>query len=476
MNLLSKYFYIDTRSLRLFRMLLALVIFFDLIVRISDLTAHYTEQGVLPLQALFKYEWNDSWWSFLILSPEPLFSGIFFSIIILSALFLLVGFKPRLMTFFCWIGLVSIQNRNPIIYQGGDDLLRMLTFWSIFLPLQNDKEKFRVSNLVTIAILLQVLFALQFSSLFKDQYQWWTEGSAAYYALSLDQISRPVGVFISEHYSLSVFLTRLVFLIEFLTLPLFLLPFFREQIRIIVTFLLLSFAFGIMLCMMIGIFPFCFVASSALFIPTSFWNYFERKKNLSFFTNYLISSKNANLQKPKNKYYLHWITQSFLGFFFTLIILWNIASLPRSPVFFPSSFSKIVYSMKLDQSWGMFAPTVFTDDGWLVIKADLSDGSTIDLNNMKLPSFEKPENVLSLFKNDRWRKYTEQIYVNSNKNLRPYYASFLINHWNRHLPVNKKIKTLSIYYLLERTGLPTEIKKITPVLLYEVTVSNCKTL
>jgi len=34
-----------------------------------------------------------------------------------------------------WFLLISLQNRNPIVLQGGDILLRMLAFWAMFVPL-----------------------------------------------------------------------------------------------------------------------------------------------------------------------------------------------------------------------------------------------------------------------------------------------------------------------------------------------------
>ena len=31
--------------------------------------------------------------------------------------------------------LTGIDNRNPLVIDGGDDFLRMLLFWGLFLPL-----------------------------------------------------------------------------------------------------------------------------------------------------------------------------------------------------------------------------------------------------------------------------------------------------------------------------------------------------
>jgi hypothetical protein len=51
---LAEIFGFDLRSLALFRIALALVVLVDLSVRFSQVTAHYSELGVLPLESLSK--------------------------------------------------------------------------------------------------------------------------------------------------------------------------------------------------------------------------------------------------------------------------------------------------------------------------------------------------------------------------------------------------------------------------------------
>ena len=125
-----------------------------------------------------------------------------------------------------------------------------------------------------------------------------------------------------------------------------------------------------------------------------------------------------------------------------------------------------MYALRLNQSWGMFAPTVFREDGWLVLEAHMNDGTVVDLNlpNEKI-SFDKPAYVLSRFKNDRWRKYTEQIFVTPNAFLRPYYVSYLKENYNKHSE-GKKVESINVYYMLERTPLIGKQPTIEKLLLY----------
>ena len=240
-ELFNRFFYIDKRSLTGFRIALGLVVIYDLLMRLSDLKAHYTDDGVLPLKVLFEYNWNPSFWSLATASGALYFQFLLFIAVLGCAVLLIAGYHTRLMAFLCWAGILSIQNRNPILYQGGDDLLRMLLFFSVFLPKGIDKNLAhdgnnpdRYTSVVTMMILLQILYAFQFSGIFKDSWEWWYDATAIYYAFSLDQITRPLGIFILHHYNFTLILTRAVYLFELLILPIFLIPFGREYVRLLV--------------------------------------------------------------------------------------------------------------------------------------------------------------------------------------------------------------------------------------------------
>jgi hypothetical protein len=72
----------------------------------------------------------------------------------------------------------------------------------------------------------------------------------------------------------------------------------------------------------------------------------------------------------------------------------------------------------------MFAPAVFKDDGWYILEGTTTTGKVIDLNHGGAPvTYQKPASVVSLFKNDRWRKYSENYLFVNNSWMRPYYCS-----------------------------------------------------
>ena len=393
---------------------------------------------------------------------------------------MLFGYKIKWMVLICWIGIVSIQNRNPIIYQGGDDLLRMLLFWSFFLPLnKNDfSSGGRVNTVATMAILCQILLVFLFSGIYKNSVEWWHSGSAIYFALKLDQIARPLGISLNNYYPLTVFLTRAVYILELAVLPLFLFPFYREHIRFFIFLFLLTFNLGIISCMMIGIFPLCFLAASVLFISTTCWEKIDIKLQL-------IKNKISTVFPPKtlnnkgltgelNFFNNHWIIQSLLGFFFTLVLLWNTVTLPKAKLQFPIALTPLMIILKLDQSWGMFAPTVLKEDGWLVAKAEFYNGSVLDLFASDLPlSYAKPASVLAKFKNDRWRKFTEQIVITPNNKLLTQYAQFLVSNHHSYASDNKhQIKKITIIFMRENSRAFGQKETIEKLTLYEAYVKK----
>lgn len=436
--------------------MIGLVVCHDLLVRFSDFTAHYTDLGVLPLQAWYTQYKTPGFWSLAALSSNGIYTLILFFVGLAAAVALVFDKYVRLSTVLCWVVLLSLQNRNPILYQGGDDMLRMVLFWSVFIPKypKGTGKAYQIVGLATMALLIQALYPLFFSGLYKGAYEWWYKGTAFNYALQLDQLTRPFGLWLRQYPIVTGLLTRVVYIVELAVLPVFLFPLFRERIRVIVFWTLFAFSLGIILCFMIGLFPLCIMACSVLFIPTSFWQRFKHRE--------------VEIYTQDDASVLVWWGRRFvLLTFFITVLWWNVVDVRGSRVKFPRSMVKGMVALRLNQTWGMFAPTVFKDDGWLVLSAKLSNGDIVDLNNDNLPvDFEKPSYVLDRFKNDRWRKYTEQIYSSGNAHLRKYFADYLEHEYIEANKVERSIEHLDIYYMRELTPQGEEQFHIEKVLLY----------
>src|ERR1044072_3228821 len=174
------YLLFDKRALALMRICIAFVLMLDLGIRLSDLEAFYSNSGVVPLPMLFEHAWNPYFISIHTISGLWQVELVLFLIAFLFAILLFIGYRTQLFTFLSWFMLISLHNRNILILQGGDDLLRMVLFWSIFIPwgehyscdrlLNNNhpaNENPQIRTAATIAYLLQVCYIYSGSALLK---------------------------------------------------------------------------------------------------------------------------------------------------------------------------------------------------------------------------------------------------------------------------------------------------------------------
>jgi hypothetical protein len=287
---LTEMFGFDLRSLALFRIGLALVIIADLIIRFGDIKAHYSDYGVLPRTVLREQLLEPWYWSIHLLSGEPFVQQVLFGIALFFAFLLLIGYRTRLATIACWAMIVSLHNRNPALIFAGDDTLRAIAFWAMFLPLGayysvdnalNTSSKplpKQILSGATLGFIIQLCYIYMFSAWFKHQSPLWSkEGSAVYYALSFDQYGTSFGKFL---FSLTPLLPTMTFgalTFEWLGALLLFIPFKTNFFRgvAVVSFILLHFSFG--LSFTIGIFPALCIAAWLGFIPTPVWDFLYKK-------------------------------------------------------------------------------------------------------------------------------------------------------------------------------------------------------
>lgn len=193
---------LDLRALALFRVALGSLVIADVVTRAPNLEPFYTDFGVLPV-APYVQEFANRLHISIHLGSGTLGWQVFlFSLTFLCGLALLVGYKTRLATVLGWFLLVSLQNRNPMVLNGGDVLFRMLLFWSFFLPLgarfsvdaalsepQPQRPRGAAANLLfsggTMALTMQVFYIYVTTAILKDGKEWWPLGTASFLALSL---------------------------------------------------------------------------------------------------------------------------------------------------------------------------------------------------------------------------------------------------------------------------------------------------
>ncbi len=289
---------IDYRSLAIFRIGIGLLIIIDLISRIPDLIAFYTDQGILSRFALLQYFSDVNRFSLYNINGQFWFVSLLFLISLVSALFLVLGYRTRLFTFISWVLLLSLHNRNELVLQGGDNLFHIVMFWSLFLNLgqvwsldslfknkkmdvleENSDEKINyVSNIASLAILVQVALTLLFAAILKTGNEWlWPNFTASAIAMKVNYLSTDFGRWLLNFPELLKLSTALLYWIEFSAPILLFFPFKNEAIRNvilpIIILMLVSFGLGLQ----IFLFPYIFVVSFLLFTPSKFWDWLANK-------------------------------------------------------------------------------------------------------------------------------------------------------------------------------------------------------
>ncbi|MFB9861836.1 hypothetical protein [Rufibacter immobilis] len=458
------------------RIWVASVLLLDIGIRASDIEAHYSNMGVLPLHVLHANAWNQYFFSLHVLSGMWQFQAILFAIAAAAAVCLLLGYHTRWATAISWILLVSLHNRNPLITQSGDSLLRMLLFWGMFLPWHRhysvDARRSLTSetsshylSAATAAYIMQVGWVYVFTALLKSGPDWTEDGTALYYALSLDQILMPGGRILYQFPLLMEQLTHATYFLE-LWLPFVLLiPWRNTWFRMLFFIAIVGLHIGISLTLFVGLFYLISISAVIGLLPTPVMNVVDqymRKGYAKFQKRW--ARRGANWRSPLDlQVQLKWTSPKWAQAFprkyvreglvlvaMVLAFWWNLSTLGKTYLQVPERLHWATLVPRLDQNWSMFAPNVFKDDGWYVLEGSTNSNKKVDLNQQgKEPDTTKPASVMSLFKNDRWRKYSENYLFTPNEYMRPYYCFYLLRRWNESHPPEEQIHELSVIYMKE---------------------------
>jgi hypothetical protein len=431
---------------------IGIIVMADLFIRGNDLKAHYTDSGIWSVKLMYTLGWKAGSWSLHALSGEYSWELILFILHFMFAAFLVLGFKTKLSTLLVWLFTISLHNRNIYIQQSGDDLLRLVLFWGLFLKWGNcyslDSRKAndiqKQATIPNLGYLLLIASVYFFSVSLKTSNEWHADGNAVYYALSLEQLRLPVGDWLYQFPGFLKLFTWLVYYTE-LILPLLILwPSKKGYLRFTAFLLIILLHTGFGLTLYVGLFFVIGMVSSIGLLPKFVLDKME--------TTFHLKIKKTSFKKNKpNNWHPVLNTVSVIIIFLSLAI--NLATVNwfsyelRGEMLYP------VNVLRLDQNWGMFSPSVLKKDGWFVYHGMDSIGRQWDLRrNEDYVDYAKPTHIVKMYKSDRWRKLAENLQNDTYTFLRPPYCQFILKDWNRRHP-EKKIFTLNLYYM-EKESLP----------------------
>jgi hypothetical protein len=450
------------------------------------------------------------------MNGEALFQALLFAGAALAALGLLVGYRTRLMTFVVWVLVLSIQWRNPMVLGAGETLLRLLLLWAMFLPLgaywsvdralhQGTAAARRLSmrfvSVATAGLFLQIAFMYWFTALLKSGPQWRIDGSAIYYALSLDQLATPIGTFLLQFPKLLEVLTFATIGLEAFGPFLLFFPFFTGVVRTGAVVAFMSFHFGIWLTMPLGIFQALAVFCMVCFLPGWFWDkasqwLWPRYTKLQKALHALWVNRRPRVPSwPRTEHPSHEgtvegtaavgkepitlrssLAANLLAFFLVLYILfWNITTV--SEIRMPERLAHLGPLLGVVQIWDMFSPNPLKEDGWYVIPGTLQGDREVDLSGVlrddfgiREVSWEKPHYVRATYKNEHWRKYLEVIRTPQHVDQHLYLGRYICREWNMRHSASEQLTDFEIVYMVEMTLPDYEYSTPEPRVLWE---HNC---
>lgn len=478
---------IDVRALAAFRIGVGLLLLADLANRACYLTDHYTDRGVFPRAARWEFEASDALegqghyqWSLHMASGETWAQAALFAAAAVFAVWLAVGYRTRLATVASWMLLASLQARNPLLNDSGDRLLRLMLFWSMFLPLAATASVDRrrapsaawpraVLSVGGAALLLQLCQMYWVTAAAKNDPVWNRDYTAIYYALSVDQLAGSFGHWLLRFPELLRGLTMLTYWLEWLLPTLALLPPLRGWPRVLVVLSAWALHLGIMVAMNLPLLSAVVMVAWIPFLPPVFWDALGRR--------WKGSPGTAETPTPESTLpvtgskastnLLHgreWLVSAAAASLLAYVIAWNVSEatgrldkkLGLSPTW------RIVGRLThLEQYWQMFAPRPLTGDGWYVMRGKLHDGGVVNLWEPGLPlPYKKPSSVRATYHGLRWGMFLVTLWRGEVPEARPYLAHWLARRWDERYSEGKpehRVKSVEILFRLEETPPPGEV-------------------
>lgn len=482
---------VDLRSLAVVRICLAVLLLTDLMSRWGDLTAHYTDAGVLPRSILFETEGLRAYLSLHSLSGTGMWQAMLFAVATYFAITLLLGIRTRLATFGSWVLLLSLHHRNPVVLQAGDALLRMLLFWGMLLPLGARwsidsasgpmtlyrRKDNRLLSVAGVAILLQVCLVYWFTATFKDHPMWWHK-NAAYFALHVDQLVTPFGMWLRQIDWLLPILTKAAFTLAIAAPLLVFCPVWTGTARMLVIIAMIGTHLALAMCLNLGLLPYVAAMSWLVFIPGKWWDWlksrFRRQTGLranpspAFWLLALL--KHIPMVLPGSRrgtgdVLIDVPTSRHIGIkargweqlvacialFYA--IAWNLQWLDsqRETPLLPVRVTAVGDVLRMEQNWNMLSPEALSNDGWFVMPAQLLNGSQVDAFTGGPLSWTNPAHIFENPTSSRWRKYLRNM---SNpqytRHLTPF-ANYLARSFNSTHSTAEQIVSFEIYFIRETT-------------------------
>lgn len=461
---LPSVFAYDLRGLAAMRIGLGLLLLADIINRSFSFAALYATESAVPRQAALDDFANPWQLSLHLYAPADWMVAALFALAAAFAIMLAVGYRTRLATVVSWVLLISLHSRNPLVLQGGDEVLRAMVFWGMFLPLgarySFDRLRTRrpegdeptvVFTLATLCLVAQAAMLYAFASLSKTNAVWWRDGLGVYYALWVEQFTTRFGLWVRDlSPTLLQVLNYATLVLQALAPVALLTPWRRDLIRTALPLAMLGLHIGFALSMHLGLFSFIVGVLWIGFLGPPAWDWLEARAPRAL--GRLGKGPLAAWTRVTERLAAHFARRGplpeappperigssvparvFLGVTVVFVLWWNLWGInqhTRDYLRIPEPARKYAHVLRLEQRWKMFSnPPKWSQ--WYVVAGELESGEPIDVfRDGAAISTAKPALVSATLPGDRWRKYFDNLSQRRAKAHRGRFADWACRDWN----------------------------------------------
>lgn len=404
-------------------------------------------------------------WSLHFFSGAATFQWFLFTVSAVAAFCLGIGFHARAATVLCWVFWASMQTRTPLLQNGADDLLRMLLFWAIFLPLpsrsflgwRGTTMGRRTSRIASAAILLQVSLMYFFAGSWKLTGDW-LNGNELHRILCDGGYARPLAYTLQAYPALTSVAGTAVVIAEHVLPFLLWIPsrYWRARCSVIATVALMH--LGIELTLTVGLFSFVCWTALLLFLPAGFWDYLARVVPQLSGTGSIAAgstgieggtiacvSRDGGVRRA--------LTGSFVLISLLYVVGWNLAArggIERNRI--PVVANRIGEAFSLQQSWRLF-DYASNRDGWFIVLARLPHFNYADLLRGGVAAddktFSRPAYPYRLFPDHRWRKLYSHLVDDRSEGYRKALCRYFARRWARQHGQSNAAEAIELQYMQE---------------------------
>ncbi|WP_265108001.1 HTTM domain-containing protein [Halosolutus halophilus] len=435
---------IDPRALAAFRIGLALVLLFDLLVfRIPGLETFYTDGGIFPRSALAEAYPGLARLSLHAQSGSLWVQTLLVGVAVALAACLLVGYRSRLAAAGSGLLLASLHARNPYLANGGDTILVSLLVFGAFLPLDGQwslrsrpgdrrygvsrGDGPRILSVATATILLHVAIIYAINAILKFRSEAWMSGVAVRRILHLEDFVFLLGPTLSEY---PTALTAINWLWTATLCASVLLVFATGWLRVATVLAFVAAHLGMAATIRLGAFPFVMITALLLYLPPPVWDSIDRlaagtevvRRPERVAPRAIEDGTGASVAGPARSPPVRRgsrLAATLLLAYFLLVANWQVgaAGLVDTP-------SPVDEGELERANWAFFAPNPPDAYSWYVVEAERESGPAIDLVDDTAVDFDRPPNAMARYPSTLWKRYGTKVRGAGDSPLEPVAAYF----------------------------------------------------